>query len=151
MKYLQRTVSCLLCTVMLLSSSVEVISAATTNTNGQSNAVKTFFDGVQGEMKAKAPILHEIENERTAFSKEFLLKDGTKMIAVYDQSIHFQNDKKEWVDYDGSLTEKDGKAFTNKSGDVSIVLSKESSEQDMASLSLGGFSVSWGYEGINKK
>lgn len=151
MKKLQRTVSCLLCTVMLLSPSVEVINAATTNADGQSNAAKTSFGGIQGDMKAEAPILQEIEDERTEFSKEFLLEDGTKMIAVYDQPIHFQNDKKEWVDFDGSLTEKDGKAFTNKSGDVSVVLSKESSEQNMAQLSSGAYSVSWGYEGINEK
>lgn len=48
-------------------------------------------------------IVDEIEEDRTEYSKTFLLENGNKMLVEYTIPIHYQNDQGKWIDYDNTL------------------------------------------------
>lgn len=74
------------------------------STKQKDEKVYSYFDDVQGETEEIGDIVVELTDERTETSKEFLLDDGTKMIAEYNQPVHYKNDKGKWVEYNNSLT-----------------------------------------------
>ena len=114
-----------------------------------SNKSKMSFNTVQEKDSVEAPIVKELTGERTEFSKEFLLDNGSKMIAVYDQPVHCKNDKKEWVDLDNSIVSDGAEKYTNKTGQINVSLSKTASKNDMVGLASDNTSISWGYEGAD--
>lgn len=151
MKRIKQFISIILCVSLLNSIPINAAASETQSEHEeQSNGGETTFGNLQGATLEEPIIVQEIPEERTEFSKEFLLTDGNKMISVYEQPIHFQNDKKEWVDFDNSLVSDGKNEVTNKNGNINVNLTKESSEQDMIQLSADNYSVSWGFDGINK-
>ena len=139
MKKLSKAISIILCLSLLLSLGIEAFAA--TDTGDETSA---SFDSVKGETEEVGNIVKELTEERTEFTKEFLLDDGSKMLAQYAQPIHFQNDKKEWVDYDNTLDDN----LKNKSSNISVDLSDKAKAEEMIALSAGGNSISWGYKDI---
>lgn len=147
MNKLKKSIAFILCVTLL--SSIPIEAMAKTNVSGQQEQTgsnKISFDAVSGEKEKESLIVDEIEGERTEFTKEFMLADGTKMIAVYDQPVHFKNKENKWVDYDNSLVVKDASTLTNKTGSININLSKTASDQNMLQLSSGNNTIAWGYE-----
>lgn len=54
-------------------------------------------------------------SERTKYSKEFLLDDGTKLIAEYDQPVHYMNGKDSWGVCDNSLVAEKSSSTADES------------------------------------
>ena len=139
MKKLSKAISIILCLSLLPSLGIEAFAATD---NGEETSAS--FESVQGESQEVGNIVKELTEERTQFTKEFLLDDGTKMLAQYAQPVHFQNEKKEWVDYDNTLDNN----LKNKSSNISVDLSDKAKAEDMIALSANGNSISWGYKDI---
>ena len=122
---------------------------------------KTFssFSGIQGSTDSIGNIITEISDKRTETTKEFMLDDGTTMIAEYNQPVHYKNDKGKWVEYNNSLItdtsastadEVSNGNYTNKNSDIDIKLSNKAKSNNMVKLSSDNYSISWGYDNANK-
>ena len=148
-KKLFSTISVVLCASIGLSLPLEVLAASSQTEEHNYSS----FDGVQGESDEIGNIITELTNKRTETSKEFLLDNGTKLVAEYNQPIHFKNSKGKWVGYNNSMkdtksSDNDGE-FESQSADVSVKLSKKAKKNNMIKLSAKDYDISWGYDGAN--
>lgn len=79
-KKMLSAVSITLCATVGLSLPVDVVAATLPKAETQYSS----FNNVVGENPEESKIVKELTGERTENSKEFLLEDGTKMIAQYN-------------------------------------------------------------------
>ena len=153
-KMLINTIAVTLTTLICLMLPVQVVA----ETLSEDDRSYSDFDNVKGNTETVGSILTEISNERTESTKTFLLDDGTKMIAEYNQPVHYKNNKGEWVEYNNSFESETSTAenksaeteYTNKSSDTDIKLSNKAKENNMIKVTSDDYSISWGYEGVNK-
>ena len=153
-KMLINTIAVTLTTLICLMLPVQVVA----ETLSEDDTTYSAFDNVKGNTETVGSILTEISNERTESTKTFLLDDGTKMIAEYNQPVHYKNNKGEWVEYNNSFESETSTAenksaeteYTNKSSDTDIKLSNKAKENNMIKVTSDDYSISWGYEGVNK-
>ena len=154
MKKLFSVVSITLCATIGLSLPVEVY--ASTLPEKENNY--SSFNNVVGENPEESKIVKELTGERTENSKEFLLEDGTKMIAQYNEPVHYKDSKGKWVEYNNTLSEDKtaspdeagDSSYTNKSSDISVNLSNKAKSKNMISLKSDGYKISWGYDNAGK-
>ena len=154
MKKLFLVVSVTLCATIGLSLPVEVY--ASTLPEKENNY--SSFNNVVGENPEESKIVKELTGERTENSKEFLLEDGTKMIAQYNEPVHYKDSKGKWVEYNNTLSEDKtaspdeagDSSYTNKSSDISVNLSNKAKSKNMISLQSNGYKISWGYDNAGK-
>ena len=154
MKKLFSVVSITLCATIGLSLPVEVY--ASTLPEKENNY--SSFNNVVGENPEESKIVKELTGERTENSKEFLLEDGTKMIAQYNEPVHYKDSKGKWVEYNNTLSEDKtaspdeagDSSYTNKSSDISVNLSNKAKSKNMISLQSDGYKISWGYDNAGK-
>ena len=154
MKKLFSVVSITLCATIGLSLPVEVY--ASTLPEKENNY--SSFDNVVGENPEESKIVKELTDERTENSKEFLLEDGTKMIAQYNEPVHYKDSKGKWVEYNNTLSEDKtaspdeagDSSYTNKSSDILVNLSNKAKSKNMISLQSNGYKISWGYDNAGK-
>ena len=154
MKKLFSVVSITLCSTIGLSLPVEVY--ASTLPEKENNY--SSFNNVVGENPEESKIVKELTGERTENSKEFLLEDGTKMIAQYNEPVHYKDSKDKWVEYNNTLSENKtaspdeagDSSYTNKSSDISVNLSNKAKSKNMISLQSDGYKISWGYDNAGK-
>lgn len=154
MKKLFSVVSITLCATIGLSLPVEVY--ASTLPEKENNY--SSFNNVVGENPEESKIVKELTDERTENSKEFLLEDGTKMIAQYNEPVHYKDSKGKWVEYNNTLSEDKtaspdeagDSSYTNKSSDISVNLSNKAKSKNMISLKSDGYKISWGYDNAGK-
>lgn len=145
-----------LCVTIGLSLPVEVYASTIPE---KEKTVYSSFDNVHGETETVGNIVTEISDSRTENTKEFLLDDGTTMIAEYNQPVHYKNDKGKWVEYNNTLVAEsststadeasDGE-YTNKSSDLDVKLSNKAKSNNMIKVTSDDYSISWGYDGANK-
>ena len=156
-KGLKRTLSAVsitLCALVAFALPVQVFA----ETVPEENNTTSSFDGVQGENEKIGNIVSELNAERTEYTKEFLLDDGTTMLAEYDQPVHYKNNKGDWVEYNNTLVndttstadEASGDDLTNKTSDIDVKLSKKAKANNMVKVTSDGYSISWGYDNANK-
>ena len=55
-----------------------------------------------GHANREKTVVKEDETKREKYSKEFILADNSRMIAVYSSAVHFEDDGA-WVDIDNTL------------------------------------------------
>lgn len=154
MKKLFSVVSITLCATIGLSLPVEVY--ASTLPEKENNY--SSFNNVVGENPEESKIVKELTGERTENSKEFLLEDGTKMIAQYNEPVHYKDSKGKWVEYNNTLSEDKtsspdeagDSSYTNKSSDISVNLLNKAKSKNMISLQSNGYKISWGYDNAGK-
>ena len=154
MKKLFSVVSITLCVTIGLSLPVEVYASTLPEKETQYSS----FDNVVGENPEESKIVKELTGERTENSKEFLLEDGTKMIAQYNEPVHYKDSKGKWVEYNNTLSEDKtaspdeagDSSYTNKSSDISVNLSNKAKSKNMISLQSDGYKISWGYDNAGK-
>lgn len=147
-------VSITLCAAVGLSLPVDVVAATLPKVETQYSS----FDNVVGENLEERKIVKELTGERTENSKEFLLDDGTKMIAQYNEPVHYKDSKGKWVEYNNTLSEDKtaspdevgDSSYTNKSSDISVNLSNKAKSKNMISLQTDGYKISWGYDNAGK-
>lgn len=145
-----------LCITIGLSLPVEVYASTIPE---KEKTVYSSFDNVHGETETVGNIVTEISDSRTENTKEFLLDDGTTMIAEYNQPVHYKNDKGKWVEYNNTLVAEssastadeasDGE-YTNKSSNIDVKLSNKAKSNNMIKVTSDDYSISWGYDGTNK-
>ena len=145
-----------LCVTIGLSLPVEVYASTIPE---KEKTVYSSFDNVHGETETVGNIITEISDSRTENTKEFLLDDGTTMIAEYNQPVHYKNDKGKWVEYNNTLVAEssastadeasDGE-YTNKNSNIDIKLSNKAKSNNMIKVTSDDYSISWGYDGANK-
>ena len=153
-KKMLSAVSITLCATIGLSLPVEVYASTLPEKETQYSS----FDNVVGENPEESKIVKELTNERTENSKEFLLEDGTKMIAQYNEPVHYKDSKGKWVEYNNTLSEDKtaspdeagDSSYTNKSSDISVNLSNKAKSKNMISLKSDGYKISWGYDNAGK-
>lgn len=153
-KKMLSAVSITLCATVGLSLPVDVIAATLPKAETQYSS----FDNVFGENPEESKIVKEIADKRTENSKEFLLEDGTKMIAQYNEPVHYKDSKGKWVEYNNTLSEDKtaspdeagDSSYTNKSSDISVNLSNKAKSKNMISLQSDGYKISWGYDNAGK-
>lgn len=153
-KKMLSAVSILLCATVGLSLPVDVVAATLPKAETQYSS----FDNVVGENPEESKIVKELTGERTENSKEFLLEDGTKMIAQYNEPVHYKDSKGKWVEYNNTLSEDKtaspdeagDSSYTNKSSDISVNLSNKAKSKNMISLQSNGYKISWGYDNAGK-
>ena len=153
-KKMLSAVSITLCATVGLSLPVDVVAA----TLPKSETQYSSFDNVVGENHEESKIVKELTGERTENSKEFLLEDGTKMIAQYNEPVHYKDSKGKWVEYNNTLSEDKtsspdeagDSSYTNKSSDISVNLSNKAKSKNMISLQSNGYKISWGYDNAGK-
>ena len=154
MKKLFSVVSITLCATIGLSLPLEVY--ASTLPEKENNYLS--FNNVVGENPEESKIVKEIADKRTENSKEFLLEDRTKMIAQYNEPVHYKDSKGKWVEYNNTLSEDKtaspdeagDSSYTNKSSDISVNLSNKAKSKNMISLQSNGYKISWGYDNAGK-
>ena len=154
MKKLFSVVSITLCATIGLSLPVEVY--ASTLPEKENNY--SSFNNIVGENPEESKIVKELTGERTENSKEFLLEDGTKMIAQYNEPVHYKDSKGKWVEYNNTLSEDKtaspdeagDSSYTNKSSDILVNLSNKAKSKNMISLQSDGYKISWGYDNAGK-
>ena len=153
-KKMLSAVSITLCATVGLSLPVDVVAATLPKTETQYSS----FDNIVGENPEESKIVKELTGERTENSKEFLLEDGTKMIAQYNEPVHYKDSKGKWVEYNNTLSEDKtaspdeagDSSYTNKSSDISVNLSNKAKSKNMISLKSDGYKISWGYDNAGK-
>ncbi len=153
-KKMLSAVSISLCATVGLSLHVDVVAATLPKAETQYSS----FDNVVGENPEESKIVKELTGERTENSKEFLLEDGTKMIAQYNEPVHYKDSKGKWVEYNNTLSEDKtaspdeagDSSYTNKSSDISVNLSNKAKSKNMISLKSDGYKISWGYDNAGK-
>lgn len=153
-KKMLSAVSITLCATVGLSFPVDVVAATLPKAETQYSS----FNNVVGENPEESKIVKELTGERTENSKEFLLEDGTKMIAQYNEPVHYKDSKGKWVEYNNTLSEDKtaspdeagDSSYTNKSSDISVNLSNKAKSKNMISLQSNGYKISWGYDNAGK-
>ena len=153
-KKMLSAVSITLCATVGLSLPVDVVAATLPKAETQYSS----FDNVVGENPEESKIVKELTGERTENSKEFLLEDGTKMIAQYNEPVHYKDSKGKWVEYNNTLSEDKtaspdeagDSSYTNKSSDISVNLSNKAKSKNMISLQSNGYKISWCYDNAGK-
>ena len=153
-KKMLSAVSITLCATVGLSLPVDVVAATLPKTETQYSS----FDNIVGENPKESKIVKELTGERTENSKEFLLEDGTKMTAQYNEPVHYKDSKGKWVEYNNTLSEDKtaspdeagDSSYTNKSSDISVNLSNKAKSKNMISLQSNGYKISWGYDNAGK-
>lgn len=153
-KKMLSAVSITLCATVGLSLPIDVVAA----TLPKSETQYSSFDNVVGENPEESKIDKKLTGERTENSKEFLLEDGTKMIAQYNEPVHYKDSKGKWVEYNNTLSEDKtaspdeagDSSYTNKSSDISVNLSNKAKSKNMISLQSNGYKISWGYDNAGK-
>ena len=153
-KKMLSAVSITLCATVGLSLPVDVVAATLPKAETQYSS----FYNVVGENPEESKIVKELTGERTENSKEFLLEDGTKMIAQYNEPVHYKDSKGKWVEYNNTLSEDKtaspdevgDSSYTNKSSDISVNLSNKAKSKNMISLQSNGYKISWGYDNAGK-
>lgn len=153
-KKMLSAVSITLCATVGLSLPVDVVAATLPKAETQYSS----FNNVVGENPEESKIVKELTGERTENSKEFLLEDGTKMIAQYNEPVHYKDSKGKWVEYNNTLSEDKtaspdeagDSSYTNKSSDISVNLSNKAKSKNMISLQSDGYKISWGYDNAGK-
>ncbi len=140
MKKIKKLLSIILCLTLLPSFGIEAFATE----NEGNETTNALFDSVKGEAEETADIVKELLEERTESSKTFLLDDGTKMYAQYEQPIHFKAENNAWVEYDNTLDDK----LENKSSNIKVSLSDKAKNEDMISITADNHTISWGYKDI---
>lgn len=144
----------MLCAVIGLSLPTTVFA----ETLQKQETIHSSFDDVSGEIEKIGNIVSELKSDRTAMTKEFLLDDGTTLLAEYKQPVHYKNSKGDWVEYNNTLVndkssssdEASGDNLTNKTSNIDVKLSKKAKTNSMVKISADGYLISWGYNNANK-
>ena len=97
----------------------------------------------------EAYIVHEIEDERTEYSKVYRLSNGLHMAAVYNEPVHYEKDG-HWEDIDNTLVTKDGK-LSNTAGVWDVSFPQSISSTNAVTIEKDGYTLSFYMAGQIRK
>jgi RHS repeat-associated protein len=91
-------------------------------------------------------IIEEIVSKRTEKSKTFLKEDGTYLVAIYDESVHYLENGN-WIQINNSLNDLGDELETNKNL-FKLKFPKYLDDNKQIKLTLGDYSIDWNVLGI---
>ena len=143
-KFSLRIISILLTLSLILTSLPISVSAET-----QAEVEQPKWDTTETSEIQEATIIEEVEGKREPNVKHFLLSDGTYTAAVYDEDVHILEEDGTYSEIDNSLID-DGSDLKAKNGKNDIKLSNNTNSSKLVKMNVGGYKLSWNFEGINK-
>ena len=137
--------------ILMIIQSIPVSSTAIENIFEN----EIYDDVVEEETELpETEILYEITDDRTLNTKAFMQSDGTRLIAQYENAIHYANADGDLIDYDNTLTETQGELneteYKTTSSDTDIRISKKSNGSKLVRVEKDNYTLSWNFEGISK-
>lgn len=97
---------------------------------------------------ADIEIRSEIESMRTENTKTFLKVDGTYVLAVYGDVIHYQ-DNGEWIDIDNSLTyDSKNSVYSTKSNAFQVQFPETITSRNKMQIAMAEYAIRWSVQGI---
>ena len=140
----RKIISVLLC-VALIVSVAPIVSA-----QGYTDNTIPFVDSENlAESITEPYIVGEIIEKRTEDSKHFLMSDRSIMAAMYNETIHYE-DNGSWVDIDNSFSSNKENEFENKSNSFKTKFSKKSNGNKLVTVTKDGYSLSWKLDNADK-
>ena len=115
-----RTLLSIALSIILLLQSISVSAASngsvtfSLNDNETTEASFMMDSSADEESIKDAEVLFELTDNRSAYTKEFLLSNGLHMAVAYPDQVHYEKNGK-WKDIDNTLKLVDGK-YTNAEG-----------------------------------
>ena len=97
----------------------------------------------------EAFILHENEENRSEFSKDFLLSNGLSLATVYPYAVHFEENG-QWKEIDNTLTASTNRGtavYKNRAGAWDVYFPQTLTSQNNVSVSKDGYTLSFGMAG----
>ena len=94
-------IALVLAIIMIIEVPANALQAVSGNNSSSDDISSEELDSSDS---SEANILSEIEDERSEYSKTFLLDNGNNLLVEYSVPIHYMNDNK-WIDYDNTLIE----------------------------------------------
>ena len=88
-----------------------------------------------------AAIVAELEENRTEFSKDFVLENGLRMSVVYPSAVHYQKDGK-WQEIDNTLKLSEGR-YTNTAGVWDVSFPKTMAASEGVRVEKDGYALSF--------
>lgn len=130
------------CVVSLFSTALPLCVAAKETSRPPSD---TLPDATVDEPQ----IIGEIESRRDEHTKVFLMSDGQYMAALYNDSVHYQDENGEWQDIDNTLSDN-GQELETCSGPVKVKLSNKLKSGKTVTYKSDTHTLKWGFEGARK-
>ena len=146
MKRVKKIISIMLVFAILIQY-FPVTAYAKTNTD--SDSAKTEEAAEVTQEAADATIVKEIVEMRELNKKYFEMSDGSTMVALYNENIHYETEDGTYEEIDSSLTEEDDE-YINSNSDYSVKFAKKSNTKKLATLTKNGNKISWHLDGQKK-
>ena len=131
-KWFMNVLSVFLAVVMVLQLLPLNVFAQQMRTDTPVETVSTTQEEVD-----EAYIVHEIEDERTEYSKVYRLSNGLHMAAVYNEPVHYEKDG-HWEDIDNTLVTKDG-MLRNTAGVWNVSFPQSMSSTNAVTIEKDGY------------
>ena len=132
-----------LCVAMLIGMLPTQVIAETTQTESLStNTATENAQAAEAETYADAIVLGEIVEDRTEYSKDFLLSNGTHVAAVYADPIHYEKDGS-WQEIDNTLKLSKEGTYVNAAGALAVALPQSISKTAPVTVSRDGHELSF--------
>ncbi len=95
-------------------------------------------------------LLGEVESMRTENTKTFQRVDGSFVVALYSNSVHYQKDG-QWKNINNSLSlESEDETYTNQENAFSVKFPKSLEENKSIKLTMDDYAISWSILEISK-
>lgn len=91
----------------------------------------------------KVTIVQEITENRSEYSKEFLLSNGLHMATVYAEPVHYEKDGK-WADIDNTLVTHTDGMYKNTAGVWEVSFPQSFGSNQSISVTKDGYTLSFG-------
>ena len=142
MRKIRKFISIVLVFAMLVQC-FPLTAYAKTNTDNDSQKTEETTEVEQEEsVQEEATIEKEITEMREPNKKYFEMSDGSTMVALYNENIHYQLEDGSYEEINSSLTEESDE-YENDSSDYAVKFAKKTNSKKLATLSKDGNKISW--------
>ena len=107
-------------------------------------------DSAFAQKEITAEIVCEVEENRTEYTKEYLLDNGMQMAVVYPSAVHYQENG-EWVEIDNSLCASmadNGMIYSNRSGVWTVSFPQTANDAHPVVVEKDGYTLSFRLTGV---
>ncbi len=99
---------------------------------------------------SQVALLNEVDSLRTESTKTFQRVDGSFVVAMYGDVIHYQKDGK-WTDIDNTLTyDSLTDSYENKNNGFKVKFPNSIDANKKIKLTMGDYSINWSISNISK-
>ncbi len=131
--------------MVFMAFPAEVFALGEEPTTVVENTVEATYPQTE---KVDVTVVSEDVSRRTATSKEFLLSDGSRMVAAYDYDVHYEEDG-EWLEIDNRLIyDEESGTYATENGGVSFMFSNNAGEENMVRIENGEYTLAFGVSNI---